>query len=259
MHIVPALLLAALFVTCTGHAAARSLVDIEIVPRNGSHALQTHSRDGQAYVVGTPGERYAVRLTNRSSRRVLAVLSVDGINAVSGETAAPSQAGYVLAPFATEEVSGWRKSMREVAQFYFASLADSYAARTDRPHNVGVIGVAAFRERETQLPMPYLEQRDPQRAPGSSGKAQSPAPASGVATDAPSRAEAERIGTGHGPREYAPVEYTDFVRARSSPDEIVTVNYDTYANLLARGIIAHAPCCGQPQPFPGFFVPDPIR
>jgi len=50
------------------------------------------------------------------------------------------------------EVNGWRKSLEEVAAFYFTALPDSYAARTGRPQNVGVIGVAVFREQ--QLPRP---------------------------------------------------------------------------------------------------------
>ena len=44
------------------------------------------------------------------------------------------------------EIAGWRKSMDDVAQFVFTDLPDSYAARTGRPHNVGVVGVAVFRE-----------------------------------------------------------------------------------------------------------------
>src|SRR3546814_20574948 len=94
-----------------------------------------------------PGHRYAVRLTNTSGERVLVVLSVDGVNAVTGEDADPSQAGYVLAPWQSTEIDGWRKSLDEVARFSFTDLPDSYAARTGRPRTVGVIGIAVFRER----------------------------------------------------------------------------------------------------------------
>ncbi|MCI1710798.1 MAG: hypothetical protein LKM39_11215 [Chiayiivirga sp.] len=107
----------------------------------------TYVHDGQTWIAGTPGHRYAVRLRNNSGERVLAVLSVDGVNAVSGETASAQQAGYVLGPWQETEVAGWRKSLNDIAQFEFTALGDSYAARTGRPHNVGVIGVAVFRER----------------------------------------------------------------------------------------------------------------
>ena len=57
------------------------------------------------------------------------------------------QDGYVLDPWGFTSIAGWRKSLDRVAAFYFTSLPDSYAARTGRPDNVGVIGLALFRER----------------------------------------------------------------------------------------------------------------
>lgn len=81
----------------------------------------------------------------------MVVLSVDGVNVISGETAASQQSGYVLGPWEQTEISGWRKSQQEVAQFYFTALPDSYAARTERPDNVGVIGAAVFREKVEPL------------------------------------------------------------------------------------------------------------
>jgi hypothetical protein len=36
----------------------------------------------------------------------------------------------------------------------------------------------------------------------------------------------------------------------------VVIHYDTYANLVAQGVI-RAPRFAQPRPFPGQFVPDP--
>ena len=94
-----------------------------------------------------PGHRYSVRMTNRTGGRVLTVLSVDGVNAITGQTASPNQSGYVLSPWESAEIAGWRKSDNEIAQFNFTALPDSYASRTGRPANVGVIGVAVFTER----------------------------------------------------------------------------------------------------------------
>ena len=65
------------------------------------------------------------------SEDLLTVVSVDGVNAISGETANASQSGYVLAPGQTTEIAGWRKNMDEVAAFYFTRIGDSYAARTE--------------------------------------------------------------------------------------------------------------------------------
>ena len=129
------LLAAAATTACSSPPAAAlgSLVDMQIVDRSRGDTLSTWRHRGASYVAGRPGDRYAVRLTNRSSGRVLVVLSVDGVNAVSGETAAVSQTGYVLAPYQSAEITGWRKTYSEAAAFYFTALPDSYASRTGRP------------------------------------------------------------------------------------------------------------------------------
>src|SRR5687767_12527299 len=127
--------------------AAQPLVQIEVVDRDTGEWLPEYRHRGQGWIAGTPGHRYGVRLTNATAERVLVVLSIDGVNAVTGETAHPSQTGYVLAPWQSTEIAGWRKSLDDIAQFVFTDLPHSYAARTGRPDNVGTIGVAVFHER----------------------------------------------------------------------------------------------------------------
>jgi hypothetical protein len=250
-------------------AASGQLVDVQIVDRARNTALAEYRHRGSIYVAGRPGERYAVRLTNRSGERVLVVLSVDGVNAVSGQTATPAQTGYVLSPWQSADITGWRKSDAEAAAFYFTALPDSYAARTERPHNVGVIGVAVFRERmplprpQPFEPVPYSGGRDDgaarqesERRMGNNGSADG-----SLASASPSRerdssvaSRSDKLGTGHGEREHSPIDRTSFERATSQPAEIVQVRYDSHANLVASGVIA--PQRALPDPFPGF-VPDP--
>src|SRR5262245_50723720 len=95
---------------------ARPLVDVAVIDRDSGDWLTNWPHRGQQWIAGTPGHRYSVRLTNSSGQRVLVVLSVDGVNAVSGQTASPSQAGYVLDPWQSTEINGWRKSLDDVAQ-----------------------------------------------------------------------------------------------------------------------------------------------
>lgn len=250
-------LLAALLLLagCAGIANAGSLVDVQITDRTTGQILETYPYRGRLYVVGTPGNRYAVRIYNRSGARVMTVLSVDGVNAVTGQTASPTQSGYVLSSGQTTEIAGWRKNMDEVAAFYFTHIADSYAARTNRPQNVGVVGVAVFREYAPPPPPIYRAPRGyngPSDLEGTYPEAQKHAPAQA----APS------LGTGHGERIESQVTSTEFRRASSSPAEIITLYYDSYANLVARGIIPrhHHGSYGRPNPFPeGGFVPDPQR
>ncbi len=238
-------------------ARAAHLLDLEVVNRATGQVLATYRQAGRTYVAGNPGELYSLRLINRSAGRMLAVLSVDGVNVVTGETATPQQSGYVLDPYESTEVAGWRKSLREVAQFYFTALPDSYAARTDRPDNVGVIGVAVFREKaRPQPPLLY-----PRNAPAPAARrGEAAAGALGESRNM-AKAEAERLGTGHGAREYAPTSYTEFERAGPGPDQIISLRYDSRDNLVARGVIPvphpYPRYPPEPQPFPGWFVPDP--
>lgn len=212
------------------------IVDLSVYDRTEGRRLQVYWHEGRAWIAGRPGNEYQVTLRSRQSQDVLAVVSVDGVNAITGQTADPSQSGYVLSPRGGLDILGWRKNLSQTAAFYFTALPDSYAARTGRPDDVGVIGIALFR-RKVQQPQPLSE-----AAP---------------AARAGSRADAQ-LGTGHGRQEYSPATRVTFERATSIPAEVIALYYDSHANLLARGIIREpipvAPL--QPRPFPGF-VPDP--
>ncbi len=246
---------------------ADTLVDLDLIDRDTGQWLPEYRHRGRTWVPGEPGHRYAVRLTNRTGERVLVVLSVDGINAVTGETASPAQAGYVLAPWESAEIAGWRKSLDDVAQFYFTDLPDSYAARTGRPDNVGVIGIAVFRERRRHLPYPLpgppvARAGEDDRAERSAAKAPAAARESAAAAGSGYGAQApQRLGTGHGAREWAPVGRTDFVRASRRPAEVAELRYDDHDALAALGVIPHPHWRDwrgdAPRAFPDGFVADP--
>lgn len=238
---------------CISGAAAASLAEVQVIDRTTGQSLETWRHRGRLYVAGTPGNRYAVSLRNRNDGRVLTVISVDGVNAVSGETANASQSGYVLAPGQSAEIAGWRKSLEEVAAFYFTRIGDSYAARTERPQNVGVIGVAVFNE---YVPPPPAQIGPQEKAKSSADNATGSVARSAAKAAAAPAAEA-KLGTGHGERIAARVGTTEFRRQSTQPNEVITIYYDSRANLIARGIIPGAPRYGHPNPFPGGFVPDP--
>jgi len=242
--------------TACGPLSARPLVELSIVDRDSGQWLQPVRFHSQRWVPGVPGHRYAVRMTNTTSERVLVVLSIDGVNAVSGQTADPSQGGYVLDPWESADIDGWRKSLDEVAQFVFTDIGDAYATRTGRPDNVGVIGIAVFREAWpiVEAPPPPVLRDEARAASAPSAKAArtNEAADAGVAQ--------QRIGTGHGDRQWAPVAQTGFERASGQPDQVTQLRYDDTETLIARGILRR-PCCRWqprgPQAFPGGFVPDP--
>ena len=132
----------ALAIAPLGVCRADTLARVDVYDRSAGEALPVYRHHGRRYVVGEPGNEYAVRIRNCSGRRLLAVLSVDGVNAVTGESAAPDQAGYVLEPGGYVNIQGWRKDLSRTAAFYFSDPGDSYAARTGRPRDLGVIQTA---------------------------------------------------------------------------------------------------------------------
>ena len=147
----------ALTLTSLPALAVGRLADITVIDRNTGATLPVYSHRGEYWVAGTPGARYAVAVQSRYGQRLLAVPAVDGINVLSGQTAAWNQTGYVFSSFSQYQITGWRKSNAEVAAFEFSSLGDSYAGLTGRPANVGVIGVALFKEKQVPAPSPDPE------------------------------------------------------------------------------------------------------
>jgi len=244
---IPKLACAALLAAFSaGAAAVGGLADLTVYDRSEGRSLPVYWHEGRAWVVGKPGNEYQLNLRNRQGEDLLAVLSVDGVNAISGETAGVQQSGYVLSPGGSLEVRGWRKDLSRTAAFYFTTLADSYAARTGRPDHVGAIGVALFRRRASD-PAPLS-----QIAPSAKSERSDAAPMRERA------AAAAPLGTGHGRSEASYARRVGFERATSEPAETVVLYYDSYRNLLARGIIPpQVPAQRRaPNPFPGF-VPDP--
>ena len=237
-----------------------ALVQASVLDRDTGEVLASHPHQGQLWVAGERGHAYAVRLRNATGQRVLVVLSVDGVNAVSGEQAAPDQTGYVLDAWESTDITGWRKSNEEVAQFVFSAPRDSYASRTGRAENLGVIGIAVFRDGDVPR---WTPRRGVLHAPMASAEAvdaTSPAPVqvkpSAASRAAPAPAPTQRLGTAHGERESSPVRDTAFERATVRPEQVTTLRYDSAANLRARGIVASA-APQSPEAFPGRFVPDP--
>jgi hypothetical protein len=263
--------------------AQERLLDVQVHDLDQGNWLGRIPYSGREYIEGRPGHRFSVSLQNLTGQRVLAVLSVDGVNAISGETAGSSQAGYVLDPWQSVEIRGWRKSYSDVAEFYFTDLPDSYAARTGRPQNGGVSGVAAFREKQRPVPPiaytppppyyppytppPYAQGGYDEREQNAAKAAAEPSRAADSASSgalarseyAPPAAVPQQIGTGHGERRYDPVTQTEFERASWRPNQRVALYYDSYEALVAKGIIRerYHDYARTPNPFPSGFAPDP--
>ena len=114
----------------------------------GGKSIQEYHKDGQAFVEGRQGSNFALELTNLTPRRALVHPTVDGLSAMTGKEASrrDNKHGYVLGPFQEVLVPGWRLNDEEVAQFFFAGAGKSYAEKTGKGRDKGVIACAVWEE-----------------------------------------------------------------------------------------------------------------
>jgi hypothetical protein len=271
-------------------AKAQPAYEIQLEDEFGNR-LPTYGHRGEWFAQGREGQRYNVRVVNHTGRRIEAVVSVDGRDVLSGMPGDyKSQRGYLVPAYGSVLIDGFRTSMSEVAAFRFTSPGNSYSARMGTPENVGVIGAAIFREAVSE---PVYRPQIPRRsypdahaggpasgdrsnlgsgAEASRGRAeaksQPAAPAAEAYASSPKADYAEResnIGTEYGEQQYSAVSEVPFERAHPrSPERVISLRYDDYQGLLARGVLprpAPRPVYGGPSPFPvnGFAPPPPPR
>lgn len=139
--------------------AARGAITFSLRGDDGD-PLEAVSTGGRVYVVGQEGQRYSIVIENHTPARFEAVTTVDGLDVISGRIGSFTNRGYILAPWSSLEIDGFRQSSDDVAAFRFANVRDSYAASRGEDRNVGVIGLAFFAERGDGWTMDELRRRD---------------------------------------------------------------------------------------------------
>ncbi len=130
---------------------------VTIVGADGRE-LDAYTHRKRFYVHGQTGQRYSIRVDNPTNRRVEAVVSVDGLDVIDGETANfRTKRGYIVPARGSVTIDGFRVSTQSVAAFRFSSVRNSYAGRKGKARNVGVIGVALFEEKaQPQIIVPRV-------------------------------------------------------------------------------------------------------
>lgn len=229
---------------------------------------------GRYYLEAREGWRYAINIANRTHERLGVVLTVDGLNAISGDRdragawpgSGPLGRMYVLYPWDSASIKGWRTSLEDIRRFTFVDERASYAARSGKANSrMGWIEVAVYRER----PRPYVYRPDPvYRTDPYEGGARDdtrerPADADAGRADesvhaenedrpsASARAEGPALkrqgppatvppggypGTGWGAREDDRAMLVDF-EPQAAPAERVTLRYEYASALRALGIL----------------------
>ena len=127
-------------------AVGNGFLTVRLTDENGS-TLPTFQSNGRTLTQGEVGQRYMISISNQSSNRFEAVVTVDGLDVMDGRAGSFAKRGYLVQPFGSVEIDGFRTSMDEVAAFRFGSVRGSYAAQKGNDRNVGVVGVAFFAER----------------------------------------------------------------------------------------------------------------
>ncbi len=124
----------------------RSGITVSLTDPNGRPLRGIH--DGaRTYALGHDGDRYVIHVDNHTRARLEAVATVDGLDVMDGDDGSYEKRGYVIAPYDSLDIEGFRDSQGSVRAFRFGATDDSYASRRGKGRNVGVVGVALFRER----------------------------------------------------------------------------------------------------------------
>ena len=248
--------------------AEGTLVDVQVrVDGDAAPLYFAPGRDDRRYVQAFAGRNYSLVLRNNTGERVAVLLAVDGLNAVSGEMSnlRSDEQMYVLAPWQTTTIRGWRTNLDEVRRFVFVDERRSYAERTGQANSdMGWIRVLAFREQQRRLawgsvrnnyrdsghagPVPLdTDSRAPEAkkraVPAPTPDAAPPTRSKAVVPESEgnmARGEAQEggnfPGTGWGERRSDPVRRVEFIAEKWATDHL-KFRYEYASGLRAMGIL----------------------
>ncbi|MFA7301805.1 MAG: hypothetical protein WC069_05865 [Candidatus Shapirobacteria bacterium] len=236
----------------------KSNFEFEVIV-NG-HSAKEYLHKASYYIEGKQGSKFSLRMRNNSGTRVLFVPTVDGLSVMSGKEASFESRGYIVNAYSSVTVDGWRTSNDNVAEFFFSSPKGSYAVKSKKGGNLGVIGCAVFKEKQSQ-PLSWRMTTSKSDFPitlggsaGNSGTGNIPpqiyslsSASLNCSSQAPSfKAE---LGAGFGKDKYSPVVAVDFDK-ESSPEEVFSIFYNTRKNLEEMGVEFRKPVYVTPSAFP---------
>ena len=245
--------------------------------------IEEYLHNGKVYIEGKESTKYSIRVKNNSWRRIKAVISVDGLSVISGKFADYDSIGYIISAHSSLTIDGWRKNDKEVAEFYFSNMEESYSTKVGKGGNQGVIGVAVFEEKQETLSWTtqstylspssftggtsYNIQKNTGTtgfvgARGTMGTVNSSASGSNVlycSSAASTSMPSQDLGTGWGQVKRSEVVKTEFEADKNSMS-MFQIFYSTKKELEKAGInVNKVVYISQPQAFPGEFCEEPKR
>lgn len=206
--------------------------------------IDIYDHNGQKFVEGRKGSEFEIVFTNNTNVDALAIISVDGLDILDGKPASNESSGYVVSPFQTVSIPGWRLDNENVAKFVFSNTRASYSNRIGHgTKNVGVIGCLVYRSKERKY-NPILRGITWQ----SSGY-----------DDVIMSSACQDLGTGFGHQDSHIVNTVQFEK-EDHPVASFAIYYDSRKGLQARGIDLRKKSryMSTPNPFPGMGCQPPV-
>lgn len=115
---------------------------------NGRDARE-YTNLGRTFIEGRESTSYSLYLRNDNGFRAKAVISVDGINIITGKptTDDPEETGYLMEAYGNNTYKGFRVDDNKVAAFVFGASKGSYADTKGKGSSNGVIAMRVYREK----------------------------------------------------------------------------------------------------------------
>jgi hypothetical protein len=124
-----------------------SLYSLQVRP-NGRTIADEYLHQNTTWIEGRELSRYEVIIGNKSSSKALFIVAIDGLDVIEGKPAGTQSQGYVVNPYSSVTIPGWKLNNQEAAEFFFSRKSESYVnAIGGNTANTGVIGAMVFREK----------------------------------------------------------------------------------------------------------------
>lgn len=191
----------------------------------------------RSFLEARKGDLYGIVVRNLTASRIGIVIAVDGRNIISGQKSdlTSREEMYVLAPYESAQLDGWRTAQDTVHRFYFTEPSDSYSMQTFHDSSaMGVIAVAAFREKQPVRILRERAKKEPM--PGSPGPAES-------MNKSRSESAYDSAGTGFGDAQYSPTTRVAFT-PEAIPFQKNLIKYEWRQTLCRKGLIN---CASEPR------------
>lgn len=124
-------------------------IDVEV--RVNGRPVRTYNFEGKTFIESREGSEYTIHIKNNNHYKVLAVPAVDSISTIDGKEASLKSGGYIIEPYGTYEIKGYRKDYSTVGSFKFTKNNKGYAAAKGQAKNSGIISVAFWKEKDKPI------------------------------------------------------------------------------------------------------------